>query len=551
MAIHAQFQGIRGIRRKRMRGTNVKGLLCALMVSFLTAMPAFAANRLANGSFEKWEKGAPAGWTWWRRDGSPPERDNPTPVGIEPADDEAYTGDRCIRFWKRSPNEPNRFGMLYQDVKGLPAGATLHFRARIKGKGVGGNMWCPWKHFISSPKGDFNWQEMKGTVRLGKDETELRFRIVLTGRTESLWVDDLQLILHGEEFDATVRSRKAGMGQRVSANKDYVANGSFEPSFRGWSWTPTDGRKTTFMRDAGDSSHGVYSMRISKEAGAPKAEFKKRVGGLPAGATISYSAMIKGKGVNNALLGADTGAVRLPDGDFDWRKFTGTERLPAGSTRHELRVTVVGAAEALWLDDFHVWPEGHSIAKDEQYLFIRRMQPWARPGVSTIKGTKQFPEPESGFEVIVRNPKTQTETFVLNWTLSDALGAPLKSDTTKIELDPLEQKRIKVSVDLKKRRVASMLATVSSEAGRELADALDFATGAPESLKPVKPSRHFGFNAHPWALWSAETRELMVDQLAAGGCGQWRYSHMDNAFDNKNKRARCSKGASGDDKSVA
>ena len=521
-------------------------LSCTLLVSFLAAMPTSAANRLTNGSFEKWEKGMPSGWTWWRRDGVPPERDNPTPVGIKAADDEAYTGDRCIRMWKRSPAEPNRFGMLYQDVKGLPAGATLHFRARIKGKGVGGNMWCPWKHTANGPEGDFNWRQMKGTVHLGQDETELRFKIVITGRTEGLWVDDLQLIVAGEGFDATAKSAKAETGQKViSSKRNYVSNGSFEPrisndyamacsSFSGWSFTPADGRKTTFMRDAGESAHGVYSMRISKETDAPRADVKKVISGLPAGATTRYSVMVKGKGVKGASFVAGSEIVKLPDGDYDWRKFSGTVKLPAGRTYDAFRVTVDGAAEALWVDDFQVWLDGGSLAKDEEYLFIRRMQPWARPGVSTIKGTKQFPEPESGFEVIVRNPKTQTETFVLNWTLSDALGAPVKCDTAKIELAPLQQKRIEVLADLSTRRVASMLATVSDESGKALAGAHDFVTGAPESLKSVKHSRHFGFGVHPYSK-SAEVAELYMDQLAAGGCGMWGYRQMERAYDHKNK----------------
>lgn len=112
---------------------RAKHLWYALAALLLAAVPAHGANRLTNGSFEKWEHGAPAGWHWFRKDGRRPQPDNPTPVGIDMAEDEAYTGNRSVHFWKSSNTRGDRYGMLYQDVKDLPPGAKLHLRALLKG----------------------------------------------------------------------------------------------------------------------------------------------------------------------------------------------------------------------------------------------------------------------------------------------------------------------------------------------------------------------------------------------------------------------------------
>ena len=93
-----------------------KIFLCALVASLLLTVPAFAANRLANGSFEQWENGRPAGWTWYRKDGCPPEPDNPTPVGSDPDATEAHTGARegYLRWSDGIGNGkyPERYGQL-------------------------------------------------------------------------------------------------------------------------------------------------------------------------------------------------------------------------------------------------------------------------------------------------------------------------------------------------------------------------------------------------------------------------------------------------------
>ena len=518
-----------------MRKRNVKGLLCTLLVLLMAAMPAFAANRLTNGSFEKWEKGAPAGWRWYRPSGADPK--NPTPVGFEEADDEAYGGARSIRFWKKSPIEPNRYGMLFQDVKNLPAGAKLHFRAMVKGKDVGRTRWVDWKNILFGPTGNFDWKRLSATIQLAPDHTEFRFMILTEAAVESLWVDDLQLIADGEEFATTKVREKAKA--KATAKPEYIIGGSFEdtdrraphvPPFTPWKWQPTNGNQVTFMRDAGESKHGVYSMRISKQAGAFPGNIEQKITGLPAGAAIRYSVALKGKEVT----GVSMGDTILPDGDFDWQRFEGKVKLGDGASEYVLRIGVKGKTTALWIDDVHVWVEGRPRQEREEHLFIRRMQPWARPGVSTIKGTEQFPEDKTGFQVVLRNPNADTRTFALNWTLCDALGAPLKSDTAEIELGPLQQNRFTVPVDLDERRVAAMLATVSDKAGKELADALDFVTAPPVSLEPIPLSSRFGAVVFPF-VWSRETSRLFMDQLAAGGYGDWRYSQMDRSFDKKNK----------------
>ena len=261
----------------------------------------------------------------------------------------------------------------------------------------------------------------------------------------------------------------------------------------------------------------------------------QKITGLPAGATIHYSAMMKGKGVKQVWVGDWVKRTRPPDGDFDWRLFEGKVKLADGATEYVLRIGVQGKTDALWIDDVHVWVEGQSRQERKESLFIRRMQPWARPGVSTIRGTKQFPEKETGFEVIVRNAEAQPDTLTVNWTLCDGLGAPLESDTAKIRLSPLEQQRIKVPVDLKERRVANMVATVSDGAGKDLGDAIEFVTAPPASLALIRLSGRFGANAFPF-LWSQEVNRLALDQMAAGGYGDWSYRQMDRSFDHKNKK---------------
>ena len=295
--------------------------------------------------------------------------------------------------------------------------------------------------------------------------------------------------------------------------------------------------KVTFMRDAGESAHGIYSIRISKETPVAPDTYgmlDQKITGLPPGSTIHYSAMMKGKGVKQAWMGDWINRTRPPDGDFDWRRFEGKARLADGASEYVLRIGLECKTESLWVDDVHVWGEGQPRQEHEEYLFIRRMQPWARPGVSTIRGTKQFLEDETGFQVIVRNPESDTRTFVLHWTLCDVLGVPLKSGTARIELGLLGQKRFTIPVDLDERRVASMLATVSDEAGKELADALEFVTAPAASLAPISLSGRFGANAFPF-MWSQETSRLTLDQMAAGGYGDWSYRQMDRSFDRKNK----------------
>jgi len=510
------------------------------------AMPAQAANRLTNGSFENWREDVPVGWRWYVKHGYPPDLENPTPVGIDKVDDQAYTGDRCIRFWKKNPIERERYGMLFQDVKGLPAGAKLHLRAMVKGKDVGRTYWCDWKHIVVGPIGDFDWRRLSATIQLGPDQTDIRFMIAMDAASESMWVDDLQLIVDGEEFDATVKSEKAKAKARTTAKPEYITGGSFEyvghafysRPFDPWKMWHKGNAKVTFMRDAGESAHGVYSIRMSKDTPVAHDSYgmlDQKIAGLPPGATIHYSAMMKGQGVKQVWLGDWVSRTRPPDGDFGWQRFEGKAKLADGQTGYILRIGVEGKTDALWVDDVHVWVDGPSPQERVEQLFIRRMQPWARPGVSTIKGTKQFPEDKTGFQVVVRNPESDTRTFALNWTLCDALGAPLRSDSANIELSPLEQKRVTVPVELKGRRVASMLATLSDEAGEELADAIDFVTAPPASLAPISLSGRFGANAFPF-LWSQETNRLALDQMAAGGYGDWSYRQMDRSFDHQNKK---------------
>jgi len=200
------------------------GIVVLVAVSVCATAPAVAVNHLRNGSFEEWQQGTPVGWSWFRKDGG--QSDDPTPVGFEAANDEAYAGERCIRLWKKSPIERERYGMLFQDVKGLPAGAKLHFRAMVKGKDVGRTYWGVWNPVVHGRQGDFDWTQFSVSIQLAPDQTEIRFMIAMDAATESLWVDDLQLIIDGEEFATTKVSEKAKA--RTTAKPEYTIRGSFE-----------------------------------------------------------------------------------------------------------------------------------------------------------------------------------------------------------------------------------------------------------------------------------------------------------------------------------
>ena len=524
------------------RDFTTHGVLICL--AWLCTCPA-QANRLANGSFEAWARGAPVGWHWFRKDGAPPDAADPTPVGFAADTSRVYTGTRSIRFWKKSPIERERYGMLFQDVKDLPAGATLHLRAMLKGRNVGRTYWADWKHLVIGPTGDFDWRRLSATIQLPPTVTAMRFMIAIDDATEDLWVDDVQLIVAGESFTQDAASAKAHEAT-PSAKAEYVVLGSFERLSDGWyshafgPWTMSQqgDARVSFMRDAGDSAHGVHSLRISKQAPAAPAVYgmlAQKITGLPPGAMIHYSAMLKGEGVDRVWLGGRATGTRLPDGDFDWQRFEGRATLSDVQTEFTLRVGVDGRTTALWVDDVHVWVDDRARPQRRQRLFIRRMQPPARPGVATIKGTIPFPETRTGFQIIVRNVDSRTRSFALHWTLCDALGDPLRRETIEMVLASQMQTRVTVPVDLAERRVAALLATLRDDAGRDLDQALDFVTAAPASLEPVPLSRRFGACAFPF-LWSDETSALALDQLAAGGYGDWRYSQMDRSFDSRKEQ---------------
>lgn len=528
---------------------NEQGLRCVLVAILLAAMPAYADNLLTNGTFEKWENGTPAGWHWFRKDGNPHQVDNPTPVGMDMAEDEAYAGERSIHFWKSSSGLSERYGMLYQDVKNLPAGAKLRVRAMVKGQGVGFYAFGIWSSRPDGPTDDYDWREFSGDIQVPEGKTEIRFMILIVGKTDSLWLDELSLTLEGEQLPPLIPSDKASQGRVIDVTYNYIKNGSFE-TLTGWSYRDpldpwkyqprsNDYKVAAFTRDPSDSTHGFYSFGISKKAGGPPATLDQKITDLTPGTTLRYSVMLKGQSVKGASLSLGDTHTPLPDGDFDWREFTGKTKLANDQSECSLSIRVTEETRGLWLDHVLVWPEGQVSNQGDEHLLIRRVQPSSRPGVQTILGTRPYLESQTGFELLVRNPEptSSMRTFTLNWTLCDAFGAPMQSKRVSIKLNALEQKRIMIPLTsvIKKQRVVCLIATLEDSVGHVLANDLDYITSLPDSLAPIKASRRFGYNLIPYYT-NAETTALYMDLVAASGCGSNRYSHIARSYNVKAKK---------------
>ena len=464
---------------------------------------------------------------------------------MEMAEDEAYTGNRSIHFWKSSNTQGDRYGMLYQDVKNLPAGAKLRFRVMLKGQGVGSLQFGTWSSRPVGPAGDYEWREFSGIIEVPKGQSDIRFMILLIGsKTDDLWMDEIALVMDGEELPALTPSHKASRGRTIETSYNYVVNGSFETlshiwyrdPFDPWQYRPRDDdyRLVAFTRDAGISTHGFYSMRISKNRGGPPATLEQKITGLVPGTTIDYGVMLKGKGVTDASISLGDTQASLPDGDFDWRLFTGKAHLAGDQNDCTLSIRVSGVADGLWVDHVRAWPEGKSPNLGDEHLLIRRVQPSPRPGVQTIARTKPYPESQTGFEVLVRNPARTSgmRAFTLNWTLCDAFGAPMASKCVVINCGAREQQRIMIPLTsvIKAHRVVCLIASVRDDQNRVLADDLAYIASLPDSLAPIKASERFGYNLTPY-LWSAESVALYMDLAAAGGCSGFKYNHMARSYD--------------------
>ncbi len=325
-----------------------------------------------------------------------------------------------------------------------------------------------------------------------------------------------------------------------------VKNGSFEKlgsrcwtaPLAPWKFWEKGAAKVAFVRDAAESAHGVFSVRISKDSPEAPERYgmlEQKLTGLTPGCTLRFSLMMKGRAVRGVWFGDWRRRVRAPAGDFDWRRLEGRNKLAPGQTEFTLRVCVEGRTSAVWIDDVRAWPDSAARPTPAGRLFLRRMQPMARPGVVVLPGLRPFIEKNTGFRIVVRNPERAVRRVVLHWTLCDALGVPLASRSVTLELGPGAQRRFTVPANLAERRVAALVATLTDAEGQALADALDFVTAPPATLEPIRSSPRFGMNAYPF-FSSREVSELFLDQMAAGGCGVWRYSQMDRSFDNRAKR---------------
>ena len=172
-----------------------KALLCVLVIAYIGSTSACAENLLKNPSFEQWEQGKPVGWTWWEKR----KGDGPVQAGLELSKDIVSSGKRCVRLWKKTPYEGDRHATLYQNLTGLPAGAKLNIKARVKGSNVGDVRWG--YYTTQGPTGDFDWHTFSFILQLKPDQTETWIAIAFLGVTENLWVDDLEVTIDSGEKD--------------------------------------------------------------------------------------------------------------------------------------------------------------------------------------------------------------------------------------------------------------------------------------------------------------------------------------------------------------
>ena len=303
-----------------------------------------------------------------------------------------------------------------------------------------------------------------------------------------------------------------------------IRNGSFEDvdvyhgmTLNDWTWLPWHNAPAACVRDEDVSSRGLLSMRLSKTTHVEPNIYGmlyQTVTGLKPGSMLYFSAMVKGKSVERCMIGDWNARLYTPNGDFDWTLLSGSYLLGDDETEFTMRICVEGQTEALWVDDVRVYLAGETV-KDDDRLFTRHLQDPTKP---------------TGFEIIPRNPASESLPFDLRWTLRDAFGAPVREDRSTVTLPARCQTRVFIPVP-PEERVAALTASLKSDAGELLAGATDYVAIEPPTLAPVKGSKRFGFCGGEEGYVQGDLYRRLLDLYGASGCASQRGWEMDHSFD--------------------
>ncbi len=162
-----------------------------ILVALVFALCVPAAAGLVNGSFEElgYEREL-VGWNWWTKGNAS--------AGWERDSKESCRGAYSVRIWKDNGVQGEVYGAFEQKLTGLPKGAMIHIGAMVKGKSVERAWMGDFANRQFIPNGDFDWQRVYSNVQLGPDQTEYTLMFGIEGKIQSLWIDDVQVIVGDE-----------------------------------------------------------------------------------------------------------------------------------------------------------------------------------------------------------------------------------------------------------------------------------------------------------------------------------------------------------------
>ncbi len=160
-----------------------------LAITILAAIPASAGP--VNGSFEElgYEREL-VGWNWWTKGSAP--------AGWERDTKESCLGAYSVRIWKDNGVQGEVYGAFEQKLTGLPKGAMIHIGAMVKGKSVERAWMGDFANRQFIPNGDFDWQRIHSSVQLAPDQTDYTLMFGIEGKIQSLWIDDVRVIVGDE-----------------------------------------------------------------------------------------------------------------------------------------------------------------------------------------------------------------------------------------------------------------------------------------------------------------------------------------------------------------
>jgi hypothetical protein len=152
-------------------------------------------NLLANGSFERWQNGWPAGWRWDQRN---------TDATMTPDETRARSGRRSVKLTNGTRFGPHLYGqLLYAEPIQVKAEAdyTISAYVLIESPGIawvgGAGGWRVRAQFPRVTTGG-KWVRVHRTFTTEPDETEIRIMVISESPTEGIWVDDVKLEEGGE-----------------------------------------------------------------------------------------------------------------------------------------------------------------------------------------------------------------------------------------------------------------------------------------------------------------------------------------------------------------